>query len=289
MDASLASRYGFHEGRRFLRATQHCLMNDELNSEPTSLSRLDLRVMFPEDLDDRPLVTILVDGVEFSDGYVGFPADKILGSPVPIPLDSGEWVDPPGPGSSPLAAREEGARIAIYQCSCEVAECGSIAPVIAREGDVITWTDFRDFTGVFDRPDDPSDGTRGRALERSEIRFDSTQYDEEIARAVADRSWESPSRTTARILRAMLSEHEQLLADSKRRLGWVSSGWGPRGAGRFAIELKDTGDGRRQYVVVIAAKFGTPTSRARSMVDRLLAEPVESWHKRFPHNRRGLA
>ena len=286
MNAPLASRYVFHTGGRFPRATQHRSMAEELNSEHPSPSRLDLRVTFPDDLADNPSVTILIDDIDFSDRYVGFPADEILGSPVPVPLESGEWVDPPEPASSPLAAQERGTRIAVYQCSCGVAGCGSIAPVIARDGDVVTWTDFRDFTGVFDRPDDASEGAEGDPLETPQLRFDAKQYDAELARAVADRSWESPSRATARILRAMLAEHEGLLANSNRRLGWVVSGWWHGGAGRFVIELRDPTDGRRQYIVAITAKFGTPTSRARSMVDRLLAVPVEDWHSRFPDKRR---
>jgi hypothetical protein len=257
-------------------------MVDEHNSLP---SRLDLRVTFPKDLADNPLVTILIDGIDLDYVYVGFPANEILGSPVPIPLESGEWVDPPEPSESPLAARELGARIAVYQCSCEVAGCGSMAPIIARDGDWVTWTDFRDYTGVFDRPGDPSDDSQGRPLERKQLRFDAQQYDAELARAVADRSWESPSRVTARILRAMLAEHEDLLANSNRRLGWVAPAWWQGGAGRFAIELRELGDERQQYIVAVGAKFGTPTSRARSMVDRLLTVPVESWHKRFIDNR----
>ena len=265
-------------------------MTEEQYPVHPPVSRLDLRVVFPDDLRDRPVLSVLVDGVELSElhgshsGFGGFSPDEMLGTPEPIPLETGEWVDPPLSHVSPLVQGTSARRVAIYLCSCGVAGCGVIAPVIATDGNVVTWSDFRDFTGVFDRPDDLADGIEGNALPMEQVRFDALQYQREVARVTGDRSWESPSRVTARVLRAMLAEHDELLRAAGRTLGWVSFIWWEERADRFAIELVRSREPRHQQsLIALAAKYGTPTSRARSIVDRLLRVPVEEWHTRFPY------
>lgn len=239
------------------------------------------------------MLSILVDGADLSElpgsqpGFGGFGADEMLGTPIPAPIESGEWRDPASALSSPLL--QDARRVALYKCSCGEPGCGVIAPILATDGEVVTWSDFRDYTGVFSRPDDPADDAEGRPLPIPQVRFDARQYEAEVERAIADRSWESPSRITARVLRAMLAQHEELLRASDRRLGWVSFAWWAEGAGLFAIELRRAQPASRrpeqQFVLAITAKYGTPTSRARSIVDRLLAIPVEEWHTRFRYDR----
>lgn len=270
-------------------------MTDEQNPVHPSNSKLELRVVYPSDGSDNPALSIFVDGKELSQlpgsqpRFGGFPPDDMLGAQVPVPDESGAWIDPTPDIVSPLIQGVNAQRVALYLCSCGVPGCGVIAPIIATDGDIVTWGDFRDYTGVFDRPDDPVNDAEGHELSISQLRFDARQYRAEVERVITDRSWESQSRMAARILRAMLSEHEELLQDSDRRLGWVSYAWWQKGAGRFEIELQGAGkngsDRPQQFLVGMTAKYGTPTSRARSIVDRLLAEPVGQWHLRFPSRR----
>lgn len=274
---------------------QHHAMTEEHHPVHTPISRLELRVAYPGDGRDNPALAILVDGTELSQlpgsqlRFGGFPPDYMLGEPVPQPSESGTWVDSKVVDLSPLIQGTSARRVALYLCSCGIAGCGVIAPVVATDGDIVTWSDFRDYTGVFERPDDPVGDAEGRELPIPQIRFDARQYVAEVERAIADRTWESQSRATARILRAMLAEHDELIRGGDRQLGWVSHAWWHEGVGRFEIELRGTrvkaSDRYQQFIVAMTAKFGTPTSRARSIVDRLLTVPVSEWHLRFPSRR----
>jgi hypothetical protein len=97
------------------------------------LRRLDLRVD-PGGGADWPVVTVLVDGADVigdATGFQGFDPDMILGDDRPL---------------VPLAPLR---RVAVYRCSCGEPGCGVAAAVISTAGEVVTWTDFRDFTGVY--------------------------------------------------------------------------------------------------------------------------------------------
>ncbi|NYF11621.1 hypothetical protein HDC94_002777 [Leifsonia sp. AK011] len=267
-------------------------MNDANHAIRPPLSRLGLEVTFPPDGRDDPHLSIRVDGVELSllsgsqIGFIGFPADQILPAPALFSVEDSwindDWDPSDAWAKPPLLQSADAQRIALYTCSCGTAGCGVIAPIIATDGDVVTWTDFRDFTGVFVHPDDPSDGYEGELLPMDQVRFDASQYREEVMRIALDRSWESPSRVTARILAMLLEEHHEVIADAGYRVGWVASAWWKEGAGRFEFTLERVDARSRNYVIGLTAKFGTPSARARSMMDRLLKHPVEEWFERFP-------
>lgn len=119
-----------------------------------------------------PILTVLVDGVDLlaraAPGWGGFGPAQMLTDP------------------SPLLPTFPPRRVALYRCSCGEAFCGVIAPLIWTNADLVRWSDFRDFVGVFDGPTvdaDPDGGTRWRGI--GAVSFDRDQYVAEVERAVA--------------------------------------------------------------------------------------------------------
>jgi hypothetical protein len=197
------------------------------------LRRLGLRVD-PGDTEDWPVVTVLVDGVDVigeAIGFQGFDPEDVLGADLAL-----EPVEPPR-------------RVAVDRCSCGVPGCGVAACVVAEEDGVVTWSDFRDFTGVYSRPvPDLGDPDGGKALPVQDIRFDAGQYRAEVSRAAADRGWETPRRRAASLVRAHLAAHGDDLARRGYRLGWV--GPAPAGEAGLLVELLTGPDGRGGQVGV---------------------------------------
>ncbi|MFF8392651.1 hypothetical protein [Streptomyces sp. NPDC016172] len=106
-----------------------------------------------------------------------------------------------GPAESwPLAVTEEPRRVMITKPTCTAGCCGALYVTIRREGDQVIWESWENTSNITAVPAD--------------VRFDSAQYEAELARAAADRSWEEPVDTVARLL-------EQTLTDS----GWFER-WG---------------------------------------------------------------
>src|ERR1700722_12139439 len=82
----------------------------------------------------------------------------------------------------PLRPAVPARRVAVYQCTCGHAGCGCIAPVISRAGGLITWTDFRDFTGCYEQPlaSEAPDPGHGRPLPLPDLSFDTGPYLAEV-------------------------------------------------------------------------------------------------------------
>jgi len=209
---------------------------------------------------DYPVVAILVDGRDMfarqgGRGYKGFSAAQILGAQSPLL-----------PGQSPR-------RVAIYGCCCGITGCGCVAPLISQRGGQVTWSDFRDFPGVYDGPATQASPQGGVLLGFPGLVFDARRYRAEIARATADRSWQTADGQAADLLWQFLDQDRGQLA----RLGWVPDGL--RSAyrtGQFDVWLTDTG-GREQIRVRLTAGDGTPADRARLMADALLCTRPEHW------------
>lgn len=200
--------------------------------------RLDLRIDRPG---NYPVVTVLIDGAdlltEIQDGFHGFDPAEMLGPESPL---------------CPLTVRQ---RVAIYRCSCGIAGCGVIAPTIRRRDGDIVWADFRDYTGVFNGPTvDQLEVPGGRRLDQPALVFDADQYLAEVRRAVADRSWESPDRQTARLVAEAVVDHH---------IDWAM----PRGD---IVEVSITRGGR-QRLYELTAPVGRPADRARIMVAGLIS------------------
>jgi hypothetical protein len=102
--------------------------------------------------------------------------------------------------SWPLAVTEEPRRVMITEPACTAGCCGALYVTMRREGDQVIWEDWKNTSNITVVPAD--------------FRFDISQYEAELARAAADRSWEEPVDTVARLL-------EQTLAGS----GWFER-WG---------------------------------------------------------------
>jgi hypothetical protein len=146
------------------------------------LNELTLRV--DHALGGTPVVTVVVDGEDVFRGihrtrdYIGFHPDDILGS------------------ESPLLPSSLPRRVAVYRCNCGEAGCGVVAPLISGGDGVVSWYDFRDFTGVFvqpsaDEPLEEDEELDATELPFPEVSFDLKQYREEIDRATA--SWRNRS------------------------------------------------------------------------------------------------
>ena len=154
-----------------------------MNTASGAARRLSVLTLGFEILDGRPdwpVVTIRVDGEEpfasVASGWRGF--------------DPTEMLD----GASPLVPVDGDRRVALWQCSCGIAGCGVIAPVIVAspDGRRISWVDFRDYVGVFVGPVAPTSADHeGVPWDLPDLHFDRAQYVAEVARACADRSWEN--------------------------------------------------------------------------------------------------
>ena len=146
---------------------------------------------------DWPTVTISIDGVnpfaEVAPEWGGFDPSAV-------------FIE-----DSPLLPQNPPRRVGVWRCSCGIEGCGVIAPIIAgsENGEWVTWSDPRDYTGVFVGPypidANPADG---RPWALPTYRFEMSQYVVEVRRAAANRSWESPRRATARLLTELLRGSE---------------------------------------------------------------------------------
>jgi len=210
----------------------------------------------PGESEHGPVLTILVAG---RDLVAGSQRDRFQG------FDPGDML---GPGS-PLLPLDPPRRVAVYRCNCGEPGCGCVAPVIAREDTAVVWREARDYTGVYAGPttdEDPAAG--GRSVGLPDLRFDAEQYEAEVRRARADRTWETDPRATARLLRRRLLGRSEQLGALGYTLDWVV----PSGdaADTFEVSLRDrSGD---QRLVEVAAPPGRPEERADELADRIVAE-----------------
>ncbi len=98
-----------------------------------------------------------------------------------------------GPAAGwPLAVTEEPRRIMITEPTCTAGCCGALYVTMRREGDRVIWDSWENTSNITALP--------------AAIRFDAVQYEAELARAAADRSWEEPLDTIARLLEQTLTE-----------------------------------------------------------------------------------
>lgn len=220
-----------------------------------------LKIRFDIDPDrpDWPVATILIDGHDVLglDGSLGF--------------DPGDLLSP----ENPLLPTHPPRRIAVYRCSCGEAGCGCIAPVVVDEQHEIRWKDFRDFTGVYVKPDTADSPSGGTKLGIPDLRFEAHQYRTEVARATADRTWESHGREVGRLFRARLRESSDHFKSLGYRLGWA----GPYGGGVCSVELQTMEDGRPvgQTIVTLSESDGTADDVASALAQQLLSTPEQEW------------
>jgi hypothetical protein len=101
-----------------------------------------------------------------------------------------------------FVATQEPTTIPVARCECGVYGCGMTDVRITRDRDVVRW-DWLQET--------PTD---------TPAIFDAAQYDAEVRRAGEDFAWETPARTTGRLLRAR-DDVRAALATHELRLDWT--------------------------------------------------------------------
>ena len=247
------------------------------------LNELRLEVVFPENGDDRPRVLILVDGEDRLShagrrDWVGFdPLEVFASKEVLLPSDVPR-------------------RVAVYQCSCGEPGCGSLAPIIESDGEnLVRWTDFQDFTGVFDGPNlfnDPEDDdpfSDGHPVAVDDLVFNRQQYEAEIVRAAADMSWESEGRATARLLGNLVrGQGAALLKAENLDFVGVTFDWSSKGDPTWTMQLRpvlsaEASQSFREMLMTLSAVDGSPEEQARSLFEMLQDIPVSKWGSSFPY------
>ncbi|MFJ8659938.1 hypothetical protein [Streptomyces sp. NPDC093795] len=102
-----------------------------------------------------------------------------------------DWVRPPG--EWPLSAPEEPREVELSNNNCHTDCCGGVFVTIRREGDRVVWSSWRNTNDT-------------RVPVPAEVRFDAAEYDAELARAAADKTWEEPVDTVARLTATELTD-----------------------------------------------------------------------------------
>ncbi|GLI00590.1 hypothetical protein [Phytohabitans aurantiacus] len=183
-----------------------------------------------------------------------------------------------GPAETwPLAVTEEPRRVMITEPDCHPGCCGALYVTMRREGDQVIWEDWKNTSNVTKIPAD--------------VRFDLSQYEAELARAAADRSWEEPVDTVARLL-------GQTLADSGwfERWGCILDGVWPRrenpdlpeefaspeGVDVYFHQVRESGTGTDDYgYELIFTPDLSIEEQVRRLADHILADDprktAESW------------
>ncbi|MGW2588349.1 hypothetical protein ACWCYZ_45155 [Streptomyces virginiae] len=102
----------------------------------------------------------------------------------------GRWF---GPAEEwPLAASDEPRRVELTNNDCVTDCCGGTFVTIRRRADRVEWTGWENTEDV-------------RLPVPADVHFDAAAYDAELARAVADLSWEEPADSVARLMRLELA------------------------------------------------------------------------------------
>lgn len=200
------------------------------------MSTLTLRV---DDGPEEPVLTILVDGRDLHD----LDGDNVAHL-ARVMLDDHD---------APLLPADPPRRVTLLVCTCGEPGCGRLDALVSREGDEVVW-------------------------EAGELtfRFDAEPYEAEVRRAMADRSWETPRWTTARLLKAILRERAGELAALGYRFAWAAPSWDDETT--MSVSVHDAG--RRQLVLRMRTPERPPEEWATALVDELLAGP-EGWDVTF--------
>lgn len=219
-------------------------------------------------IDDSPLggsesrlvVTILVDEKEVFDRlgdqrYWGWHPARIL-----------------NPDRSPLLPARPPRRVGLYPRADEFyVGDGCVTALVEDRSDLVLWADLSFFDGYQEPIMDPEPSPRyGALIGIPDMAFDAVQYREEVARATAERWWETPELTTVRLLDARLRGRERYLAE----LGWKVS-FAERGRHGYRVVLRDGGDG--DIVIELADQPGSPEDQAAAMAAMLLDMPPQRW------------
>ncbi|MFC8717158.1 hypothetical protein [Kitasatospora sp. NPDC057198] len=220
--------------------------------DPTADNLLELRVLVPPAgvhgaagaVECRPVV----DG-----------RDVLAGA-----FDEGPAADPDDllvPGG-PLEATDAPHEVLIAEAECTEGCCGALRFTVRREGRRVVWGGWRN----------PADNGVGLP----EFRFDAEQYAAELRRAAADRGWEWPARTVARLLRERLRAHPDWPGRWDCELRAVEARPGEPEQITVLLEHSARSAGgpyrpRRQFRLSLAVTGEEPADQAERLLARLTA------------------
>lgn len=162
----------------------------------------------------------------------------------------------------PLYAASVPHEVRLAEASCTEGCCGALYVTIQREGDYVLWDEWRN-------PDEEE-------VDLPAFRFEAQEYQREVERATADRSWEWPARTVARLLEQALRECTDWLARWECELGAVSAWpWEPDQVnvflfhpGRSAIREDHPW---LQFRMILAVSSDDPADQAERLAEQLVA------------------
>lgn len=221
---------------------------------------LDFRVeVLEESSPDWPSVTILADGEDVigrATRFQGFDPEDIFGR------------------GAPLLPQDPPRRVAVYRCSCGEQGCGCAACLITQEGDVVRWTDFRDYTGVYARPlvkESPDGGTKQPV---PDLEIDATQYHEAVQRASEDRGWETRRRRRARLLRDELLSVQPHFEAMGYTIGWVAPEWNDENG----VQVEVRAPNGQVVLRLDADPDDSEEESARKMSTWLVSTPERRWN-----------
>ncbi|WP_435795746.1 hypothetical protein [Micromonospora zamorensis] len=141
---------------------------------------------------------------------------------------------------------------AIARCECGVYGCGSTDVTIMRDGDLVHW-----------------DWSLEVPMMRG-VSFAAAEYDVEVARVAADRSWETPERAAGRRVLTGMDREKRLFYGL--RPSWVANDYRDQELFRVALQI----DGDYQVFVDTPWRGRSPEDLAGEVCT--LALPPSAWH-----------
>lgn len=236
--------------------TDHVRMTGATD-QPT-ISTLTLRHRIPDDWAADPWAEVrpLIDGADVLKEV----------HPAGLAPSCREWT---GPAESwPLAAAAEPRRVMITAPTCTPGCCRALYVTVRREGERAVWDGWENTGDITTVPMD--------------FHFDAGQYDAELRRAAADRGWEEPVDTVARLLAETLTGSGWferwgcVLTDvSPRReeLGVPEELMDPEGVDVDFHHVSGTGERQAFYRYELYVLPGLPAEeQARRLADHILAD-----------------
>lgn len=211
---------------------------------------LTLRVVVPDPTqrDAKVEVRALVDGRDIlADAFTEGPGEDPKNLLVP---------------GGPLTAESVPHEVRLAEASCTEGCCGALYVTIQHDGDYVLRDDWRN--PAEDQVDLPA------------FRFEVQEYQREVERATADRNWEWPARTVARLLEQDLRERTDWLARWECEIGAGSAlPWEPDQVNIFLFH-----PGRAairedrpwlQFRMILAVSTDDPVDQAERLAEQLIA------------------